>query len=115
MVVAYLGDRCYYYLFSFVMGVAWIGLVFCLFVCFFNPIHGYVGLLLHKITSQTTKIIYITIGLLYYLLALVQGLAVPGSSESLLLLAAILAGIIILSLRKVPLLYLKMDIFYRVL
>ena len=40
-----------------------------------------------------------------YMLALVQGLAVPGSSESLLLLAAILAGIIILSLCKVPLLY----------
>ena len=40
-----------------------------------------------------------------YMLALVQGLAVPGSSESLLLLVAILAGIIILSLCKVPLLY----------
>ena len=47
-----------------------------------------------------------------YMLALVQGLAVQGSSESLLLLAAILAGIIILSLRKVPLLYLRMDVFY---
>ena len=97
----------------FCVGCRWIGVGFCFVYLLFlqpNPLFWLVWLfvsLLHKITNKhTTIIIYITSGMLsVYMLALVQGLAVPGSSESLLLLAAILAGIIILSLCKVPLLY----------
>ena len=110
MVVAYLGDRCYHYLLSFVLGVDGLGLVLLLLLLLLlflqpNPLFWLVWLfvsLLHKITNKHTIIvIYITSGMLsVYMLALVQGLAVQGSSESLLLLAAILAGIIILSYVK---------------
>ena len=44
MIVAYLGDRCYYYLLSFVLGVDGLGGFVCLFVVSSNQSIVLIGL-----------------------------------------------------------------------